>query len=45
MVPLTMSSLANAFAETGRGLVHAAGFPAAIFVNRLPLPFEQSRIS
>ena len=34
--------LANAFVETGPGPVHAASFPAGIFVNRLRLPFEQS---
>jgi hypothetical protein len=44
-VPLTMNSVAKAFVETGPGSVHAAGFPAAIIVNRLPLPFEQSWIS
>jgi hypothetical protein len=44
-VPLTMSGLANAFAEADPGPAYAAGCPAGIFVNRMPLPFAQSRIS
>jgi hypothetical protein len=44
-VPLTMISRTKAFVESGPGPVHTAGFPAAVFVNRLPLPFAQSWIS
>jgi hypothetical protein len=45
MVPLTIEQPVNGFVEAAPDPAHAAALPVIIFVNRLRLPFEQSRKS